>query len=360
MKRRQKQQVLMTLVVMAVAAGVGWYILSQDETSGGEGSVNANTTDGLETTGAGPGGSTSVEGAVDEDGNPRTGPIDPEKHPELLKPDVNMAAHEAVGIYNRALELMPRLDELDDEQVIALRSDLSRAYFSYQLRPTQQDRAREMLTELANKTLYSPVSYKSDPYTSYYVIQPGDMLARLDSPPNRLRVPTELIEEVNPRLNPRNLKPGTRIKLMQGIYHAIVHTKDYTMDLYLKTWDKPLTFAGRVRVGIGKHDATPSGVFQVRSKEKQVAWYPPPGSEFKKRIAWGEPNYPLGRDGLWIGLKGVQDENQASTGYGLHGTDDPSSIGKAESLGCIRMLDEDITFTFHRLYLQWSTVHIRK
>jgi lipoprotein-anchoring transpeptidase ErfK/SrfK len=360
MKRRQKQQLIITVMVLAVAGAVGWYFLQQEPPARSDsdaGTTNARMGDGLDSdSGYTPAGGTEAQ---DEESADKKGPIDPLEHPDLLKPDVKMPAHQAVSIYNDALGAVGDLDEMAQEKVIALRSRLSEAYFSYQLRPTQQQRAREILTLLAQKTLYSPVSFEGDPYTSYYVIKPGDMLVRLDQQ-MKLRVPTELLMEVNARLNPQNLQPGTRIKVMHGVYHAVVYKEQYAMDLYLRTWDKPLTFAGRLRVGLGKHEATPEGIFHVAKKEKQVSWNPPPGSEFKKRIDWGKPNYPLGKDGLWIGLKGAEEDNRFYTGYGLHGTNEPESIGQSESLGCIRMLDKDINFAYNRLYYKWSSVHIRK
>src|SRR5207237_9502560 len=39
------------------------------------------------------------------------------------------------------------------------------------------------------------------------------------------------------------------------------------------------------------------------------------------------PNNPVGS--VWIGLSGE--------GYGIHGTPDPSKIGKSESHGCVRL-----------------------
>lgn len=44
------------------------------------------------------------------------------------------------------------------------------------------------------------------------------------------------------------------------------------------------------------------------------------------------PGGPFGA--LWMGL--------SKPHYGIHGTNDPSSIGKEVSLGCIRMHNEDV------------------
>ena len=47
----------------------------------------------------------------------------------------------------------------------------------------------------------------------------------------------------------------------------------------------------------------------------------------------GGPNNPLGARAIYLG----------SSIYRIHGTNEPSSIGKAASSGCIRMLNEDVS-----------------
>jgi lipoprotein-anchoring transpeptidase ErfK/SrfK len=56
----------------------------------------------------------------------------------------------------------------------------------------------------------------------------------------------------------------------------------------------------------------------------------------------GGPENPLGARTLYLYANGVD------TLYRIHGTNDPSSIGKALSSGCIRMLNQDIA----ELYLR--------
>ena len=51
------------------------------------------------------------------------------------------------------------------------------------------------------------------------------------------------------------------------------------------------------------------------------------------------PRNPLGT--RWIGL------NQK--GYGIHGTDNPGSVGYARSHGCIRLRNADVERLFERL-----------
>jgi lipoprotein-anchoring transpeptidase ErfK/SrfK len=82
----------------------------------------------------------------------------------------------------------------------------------------------------------------------------------------------------------------------------------------------------------------PSGVFAVRAVAKRPAYFYDPrrltftleGAEGKLRIAAG-PNNPVGS--TWIAL--------TLPTYGIHGSPDPSLIGKRQSHGCVRLTNWD-------------------
>ena len=76
--------------------------------------------------------------------------------------------------------------------------------------------------------------------------------------------------------------------------------------------------------------ATPTGKFSVYNKIVDRPYY-------KTKIPGGDPRNPLGR--RWMGLDcyGTQ-----GTTYGIHGTNDESSIGSNASHGCIRMHNADV------------------
>jgi L,D-transpeptidase ErfK/SrfK len=78
---------------------------------------------------------------------------------------------------------------------------------------------------------------------------------------------------------------------------------------------------------------SPTGTFTVVNRVANPTYYHP-----GKVIAPG-PQNPIGT--RWIGL------NQK--GYGIHGTDEPSSIGYARSHGCIRLRNADIERLFERV-----------
>ena len=81
------------------------------------------------------------------------------------------------------------------------------------------------------------------------------------------------------------------------------------------------------------NSASPSGTFTIVNRVANPTYYHP-----GKVIAPG-PQNPIGT--RWIGL------NQK--GYGIHGTDQPSSIGFAKSHGCIRLRNADVERLFERV-----------
>jgi len=81
-------------------------------------------------------------------------------------------------------------------------------------------------------------------------------------------------------------------------------------------------------VAVGKSwSQTPLGSFTIVYKATHPWWIPPDGG----RIVPPGPQNPLGT--RWMGL--------SKPYYGLHGTNAPSSIGHAISLGCVRMMPAD-------------------
>jgi lipoprotein-anchoring transpeptidase ErfK/SrfK len=85
-------------------------------------------------------------------------------------------------------------------------------------------------------------------------------------------------------------------------------------------------------VAVGKERTpSPAGSFKIVTRVPDPTWYGP-----KKVVGPGKAN-PLGT--RWIGL--------SQKSYGIHGTNAPSSIGKAASHGCIRMHKADVEELFN-------------
>jgi lipoprotein-anchoring transpeptidase ErfK/SrfK len=106
----------------------------------------------------------------------------------------------------------------------------------------------------------------------------------------------------------------------------------------------------RYGVGVGRQGFAWSGEASIAMKRRWPRWVPPEEMAFRdaKAAKWingmpGGPENPLGARALYLYANGED------TLYRIHGTNDPSSIGKAMSSGCIRMLNEDVADLFERV-----------
>ena len=114
---------------------------------------------------------------------------------------------------------------------------------------------------------------------------------------------------------------------------------------YFENNDKDGKYVTTFPIGIGRSGfSTPTGDFEVTLKIKDPEWYPPKTSrEANKDLPFvvpAGPDNPLGSRWIQLSLKG----------YGIHGTKVPSSIGKKISLGCIRLINEDVEWLYERAY----------
>lgn len=86
---------------------------------------------------------------------------------------------------------------------------------------------------------------------------------------------------------------------------------------------------------------SPVGRFTIVNRLENPAYYTP-----GKVVAPGPAN-PLGTRWMGLGFKG----------YGIHGTDQPASIGHARSHGCIRLRNKDVE-TLFSLVREGDTVEL--
>ncbi len=109
--------------------------------------------------------------------------------------------------------------------------------------------------------------------------------------------------------------------------------------LSLKDSQNNLIKSYPIGVGRSKQFMTPPGSYKVQVKDPNPGWYNPYTG--KGRIPPG-PRNPLGT--RWIGF-----HNVGKAVYGIHGTNEPSSVGKFVSHGCIRMLIPDSEDLYSRV-----------
>lgn len=96
-------------------------------------------------------------------------------------------------------------------------------------------------------------------------------------------------------------------------------------------------------IGVGRagHE-TPAGSYDISNKAKDPAWYVPDqpwaGDKRGEVIPPDDPENPL--VSRWLGI---------DDGVGIHGTDEPGSVGTRASHGCIRMLVPDVEKLYDRV-----------
>jgi lipoprotein-anchoring transpeptidase ErfK/SrfK len=104
-------------------------------------------------------------------------------------------------------------------------------------------------------------------------------------------------------------------------------------------------------IGVGRAGFTHSGTHRVSGKKEWPTWTPP--AEMHKRQRGlpkqmpGGENNPLGARAIYLG----------STLYRIHGSNDPDSIGLADSSGCFRMHNSDVIDLYERVAVG-ATVYV--
>jgi lipoprotein-anchoring transpeptidase ErfK/SrfK len=106
----------------------------------------------------------------------------------------------------------------------------------------------------------------------------------------------------------------------------------------------------RYGIGVGREGFTWSGVQKVARKAEWPDWVPPPEmikrQQYLPRWVAGGPGNPLGARAMYLG----------ETQYRIHGTNDPTTIGKKVSSGCVRLTNEDVIDLYGRTSLGTKVV----
>ena len=198
---------------------------------------------------------------------------------------------------------------------------------------------RERLAALADRSQLSGQGAPEDPYSKTYQVAGGDAVARIAQ---RFLIPAELVVKLNQLASANVIREGQTLKVIQGpvnieIYKGRHELQAWLDQVCLRTYP----------IAIGASNKTPDGTFVVKSKMKNPPYQPQhkPPSEFK---AAGAPDNPLGT--RWIDI---------GNHYGIHGTIDPTSIGREVSEGCIRLNNKDVEELFDMVVAGGTKVTIK-
>jgi lipoprotein-anchoring transpeptidase ErfK/SrfK len=101
--------------------------------------------------------------------------------------------------------------------------------------------------------------------------------------------------------------------------------------------------AMRYGIGVGREGFTWSGEQTVARKAEWPDWHPPAEmvgrQPYLPRFMAGGPGNPLGARAMYLG----------ETEYRIHGTNNPDTIGKRVSSGCIRLTNDDVADLYERV-----------
>ena len=149
--------------------------------------------------------------------------------------------------------------------------------------------------------------------------------------------------EEQPEVGPAQLPPHLR---KQEVAYA---SKEPAGTLVVDTPNTHLYYilgngrAIRYGVRVGRDGFTWNGVQKVTRKAEWPDWHPPTEmierQPYLPRFMAGGPGNPMGARAMYLG----------STVFRIHGTNQPSTIGKFVSSGCIGMLNEDVSDLFDRV-----------
>jgi LysM repeat protein len=175
--------------------------------------------------------------------------------------------------------------------------------------------AQNKIEDLNISILFSPIITDK---SVYYEVMPGDTLGEIAE---EFGTTVDLLMRSN-NLTDDRIFPGMKLKVCIGKFSLVVDKSQNSLALklneeVLKTYSVSTGFGG----------STPTGTFKIVNKLMDPVWF--------KMGAVVPPESPENILGSrWLGLSVV--------GYGIHGTTEPETVGKAITKGCIRMHNKDV------------------
>ena len=250
-------------------------------------------------------------------------------------------AYDKIGNYVKAGDLflqcanLPEMDRQTKSRhsfTLALKGDLTKE---------KRDAIKKNLMFINRNLVFSTSA--NPPESISYEINKGDSIFSIS---NKYNVPAGSdsegasylgqIRRIN-NMKTSNIRAGDNLKVVTGKFSIEVDKSEFTLTLYLNgdfVKEYPIAY------GNPKESPTPEGTFKIVGSSKLVN---PPWYKYDKTtgqttvVPFGDPQHSIGT--RWMTFK-------ESEKIGIHGTNDPSSIGKAITNGCVRMHNEDVEELF--------------
>ncbi|MBN1126511.1 MAG: L,D-transpeptidase family protein [Sedimentisphaerales bacterium] len=341
-RRRENQNMLLLGLAAVIVVGGMFYLVKKrwvgaTELSGGRTNPITNKDPDLRDSGIGsferviepPIESSSESDSKDNGDLQKSSP--PPQSPTIKEPEKTILVGDTVTS-PEAVTLTESAVAFEEKgQYIAARNKLNEV-LGLELSSEFRNKVKIKMAQLSEQWLFGKGVLEGDNLTSTYQVKRGDVLALIA---RDYKVPHQLLMKINGIKDARLLQAGTNIKVVRGPFHVKVYRSTFTLDLYLGDM-----FVKTYKVGLGKEGSdTPTGLWRVKSGGKLISptWTDP---DTRKTFIADDPDYPLGS--RWIALEGLEGDAKGQTGFALHGTKDPDTIGTRSSRGCIRLYNGEI------------------
>ncbi len=196
------------------------------------------------------------------------------------------------------------------------------------------------LATIANKLTFSRQISPGDTTAELYRVKQGETPAGVVKD---FGITAELFMKINNIRDARSMMAGKSYKVIKGPFNVVIHKKAFEMDVFLGNY-----FIKRYSIGLGRDNSSPVGEFLAGPRLEKPPWTgEDPKTGRRILVPHGDPSYPLGDH--WISLSELPERGGKKTSYGIHGTNEPQSIGTMASRGCIRMHNKDVAELFDLL-----------
>jgi hypothetical protein len=220
---------------------------------------------------------------------------------------------------------------IEDGKPYEARAEIARLFASAEISDTMRAELATKAFALNQRLLVAQADPRDIDVSE---IQQGENLITFSRRFKQLHGEYGIVKLVNNIKNDGAIRAGQKLRVPKGAWSILVDKSLFT--LYLCYQGAPFK---SYRVCVGAKDNTPSAAWTVGIKNPKPEWTAPQEwlerEKEKNPIRYGNPKNPLGE--YWIGI-----DNPSFSGFGIHGTNQPETIGTKASMGCVRMLNADV------------------
>ncbi len=187
-------------------------------------------------------------------------PPPPEMHNERWEEHKAAATEPAPGVAFTSEELVTRGFALLNAGRVVEGRDALNAALAQTHDEARAAQLRQVLTEINTGVFLGSALLPEDSAARYVEIQSGDSFLKLA---RTFEVSAAYLEQINPSLNPRNLKPLTGVKIVRGPFALRLFKHASRLDLYVRE-----LFVRSFAVELPEGNYLPKGEYRIASETK--------------------------------------------------------------------------------------------